>query len=291
YKIQEKVINKNLKHRANEGYNIAINLYNKYKDEKSNKQIIDIIKNSFRGITFNDGYGYYSLFDFSGKTIFHGINKKYEDNYTILKSERKKGDSSFEKMLKFIKKKKQSFYEWKFFSPISKKIEDKKGYIKVIEPLNLIIVTADYKSRIKKQLQEDVLDRIKNMSYFKNSYVFVMNKNGVILSNRYRQDYEGKNYKNIKLKEEREVFNNILNSVKNKNDAFIFYKWKAQGDHKATDKVTYVKKYDNWQWIISSGVQLDKMYSLIEEEKNKLEAEAWHKLYYSIAIFIILLIL
>ncbi len=190
YQKQEELVKADVKQRTYEAYNIALNIYDKYKNTKSKEEILEVIKSSLRNVKFFDGYGYYSIYDFSGKTILHGLNPEYENSYKLKEYVDINGKNSIGKIIDVAKEKKEGFVNWRFLSPKDNAEENKKGYVKVFEPYNFIIVTADYISRIEKMLKEEALDRIRKISYGKKGYVFVLNKEGTILAHKYRKEIE-----------------------------------------------------------------------------------------------------
>ncbi|RXJ97330.1 hypothetical protein CRV00_00385 [Malaciobacter molluscorum] len=288
YNKKEEFLNKSLKQKTYEGYNLALNLYNKYKHTKSKKQILELINSALSGIQFYDGYGYYFLIDFDGKVVFHGLNNKYNNSYKLKNYKDQNGKLILNEILEVAKKQKEGFVNWKFISPVSKKEEDKKGYIKVLEPFNMVLISSDYTSRIEKQLQKEAIDRIKNLSMFEDGYIFLLNYDGKVLADRYREDSEGKNYKTIKSIYEKSILNQIVQRLKNKNEDFLTYKWYKNKSKEKIEKLTYIKKFEKWNWIIGTGVYLDKMNALIEKQKEVLKTKTLYKLGYSLIVFFIL---
>ncbi|RXK01026.1 hypothetical protein CRU98_00815 [Arcobacter sp. CECT 8986] len=288
YDKKEEFLNKSLKQRTYEGYNLALNLYNKYKDTKSKKEILQLIESSLSSMKFYDGYGYYFLLDFNGKIIFHGANSKYNNSYKLKNYKDNNGKIILNEILNVATNKKEGFVSWGFISPISNKEEDKKGYVKVLEPFNMVLVSADYMSRMEEELKKEAIDRIRNLSTFENGYVFLLNYDGTILANRYRLDSEGKSYTKLDSIYEKSILKSILKSIKNKDEEFLTYKWHRQDSKEKIEKLTYIKKFEKWHWIIGTGVYLDKMEALIKKQKELLETKALYKLGYSLLVFFIL---
>ncbi|AXH15258.1 hypothetical protein CP985_07815 [Malaciobacter mytili LMG 24559] len=291
YQKQEELVKTDLKQRTYEAYNITLNIYNKYKNKKSKEEILELIKNSLRNVRFFDGYGYYSIYDFSGKTLLHGFNSEYENNYKLKSYVDINGKNSIGRIIDVAKEKKEGFVNWRFLSPKENTEENKKGYIKVFEPYNFIIVTADYISRIEKLLKEEALDRIRKISYDKKGYVFVLNKQGTILAHKYRKEIENKNINEVTNIKEKEILNILVNSVKSNTEAFISYSWFRPNTDILSDKLTYVKTFEKWNWIIGTGVYLDNMYEFLEKQEEALKLKMIYRLFYSLVFFLIISIL
>ncbi|MDZ7819261.1 MAG: cache domain-containing protein [Aliarcobacter sp.] len=66
----EDELKKNVKSRVYEAHAIATNIYDKYKNTKTNEEILQLIKVALSNIRFNNGRGYYFMDDIYGNKIF-----------------------------------------------------------------------------------------------------------------------------------------------------------------------------------------------------------------------------
>ncbi len=101
----------------------------------------------------------------------HGTNKEYENNYKLKEYKDLNGKKILDTIINVAKKKNEGYVNWRFLDPINKKEDRKTGYLKVFEPYNLIIVAADYISRIEKELKKEALDRIRKITYANDGYI------------------------------------------------------------------------------------------------------------------------
>ena len=63
------------------------------------------------------------------------------------------------------------------------------------------------------------------------------------------------------------LFLNMVDSVKEKGQGFVPYKWPKPGLEKPVDKVYFVQLFTSWNWIIGSGIYIDNIYA---EQRNLL---------------------
>ncbi len=59
----------NLKKRVYEAYNVAESIYTRYSDEMNKAEIINLIKEALRPVRFNNGRGYFFIYDMEGNNI------------------------------------------------------------------------------------------------------------------------------------------------------------------------------------------------------------------------------
>lgn len=59
------------------------------------------------------------------------------------------------------------------------------------------------------------------------------------------------------------LFIDMVNAVKQKNSAYIYYYWNKPGSTTPVEKVSYVKLFPAWNWVIGSGAYIDTIDAVI----------------------------
>ena len=77
-KDHTKVLKKQIKNEVYMAYEISSNIYNRNRDTKSKKQITQQIKDALAKIRFNDGRGYFFIYDMRATNIFHPTKPERE---------------------------------------------------------------------------------------------------------------------------------------------------------------------------------------------------------------------
>lgn len=285
-------IKKLTKQRLEEAHAISLSIYNKYKDIKSKKEIIEIIKNTLRDMKFFNNWGYYFIYDLDSKLIMHGTKPEFEGTYKFRDFTDLNGRRVLDKMIKIVKTKKEGFLEWTFYRPDKLDVQAEKiGYVKLIEPLNYFVGTADYIFRVEEELQKESLDRIRNISYSNNGYIFVLDKDGKTLVNKNYLENEGKaldEFKNIEVKK---AIRMILEKSKKDSKGFIQYKLVQKETKIISEKLTYIKTYDKWGWIIGTGRHLDELNALIDSKEEELNEKIEEEIIYIMLLLILIIVI
>jgi signal transduction histidine kinase len=133
---------------------------------------------------------------------------------------------------------------------------------KVIEKLIHEVKDKTIVEKIRKNNQNDILNFIASYRFANNGYVFVNNLNHQALI------WDGKRLETPILYPSESLYQQQLDAAKNQEGDFIFYKFKKINTIKEFDKITFVKKYEKYNWIIGTGAYLDE----IENEINRKEA-------------------
>ena len=64
----------------------------------------------------------------------------------------------------------------------------------------------------------------------------------------------------------KKIFVEMANVVRKDGSGFVHYQWAKPGKDDPVDKISYVKGFEKWQWIIGSGIYVDD----VEEELSSL---------------------
>jgi len=266
--LSETNLKNQLKQRVYEAHKIATNIYNENKT-KDKKTILKMIQDALREIRFNEGRGYYFMHNIKGDNVLYPLDKKVEgNNYSQLKDIN--GYYFVKTIMETIKNKTETFdiYYWSKPTNEGNRIFKKFAFYKYFEPLNISISTGEYLEDYENTLQKKILEYISNVSYGKDGYVFVINKNEKILA------HTNKKLINTHLPQkdgEKNITQKIVEFT-NIKDGFIKYQTIYHNkSRESVEKTTYLKKFDDWNWIIGSGFYRDRLDKIITQKTNELD--------------------
>lgn len=281
--IVRKRLKDDIKKRANEAYKIAENIYSTYKDEKTKEEIQEIIKEVLRNIRFNNGRGYYFIDDVKGNCILYPIRPTiegknilgYQDIYQkyVIKSLIEVAQSDGEGY--------KSYHTYKSKPQIDATKYEKIAFVKLFKPYNWVIGTGEYINDVENDVKEELAHIVNEMRVANQaSYINIfevhnyeggenfatlivapnMKSDNNMMINSDKEDVEGKKYREKSL--------DLINKY---GKGFIRYKYKKINSNEISEKLTYVKKLEHWDWVISTGVHLDKLDSIVKKNIQKLE--------------------
>ena len=280
--LSEENLKNELKQRIYEAHSIATNIYNENK-EKSKAEILKLIQDALRSIRFNEGRGYYFMHNPQGFNILYPLDRKLENiDYSNLQDIN--GYYFVQKIMNTIENKTENFdtYYWSKPTNEGKRIYKKIAFYKYFEPLNISIGTGEYIKDYEDSLKTKILEFISSIRYGKDGYIFIIDKKQKILA--HINDGLINTYLPKKENEEN-ITQKILNVSKSKEE---FMKYKTIYHNKTRDqieKTTYIKNFDQWNWIIGSGFYRDKLDLSIAKKKAEL---AVYQKEYILNVFIII---
>jgi len=287
----EAYLKKSIKDRTYEAHSIATNIYETYKNKKSKKEILQLIKVALDKIRFNDGRGYFFIDDEFGNKLLLPLDKKNEGkNYLDYIDE--DGYAFVKAISQTIKNKDERYDEYFWPNPTTGVSEKKIAFYKYFEPLNLAIGSGEYIGDFTKTVQQQALEYINIIKFQDSGYIFVIQNDGIFLSH-INKDLLGKHYGvNIIIEDENgNTVGDIIGFAKNNGEGFFSYLQRVEEDSSILRKKTsYVKALNDWHWIIGAGFYEDEFISNIKELEKKSYEHYSSYIKNSVVIFIFLIL-
>ena len=136
----------------------------------------------------------------------------------------------------------------------------------------------------QKQAQERATDVIKHLHYDGKEYFWINDMHAKMIMHPYKPELNGKDISNYKDPQGKYLFIEMITTVKAHGAGFVSYMWPKPNETEPTPKISYVKGFLPWGWIIGSGVYVD---SITKHVNKALRADIINA---SITVLIILMI-
>ena len=120
----------------------------------------------------------------------------------------------------------------------------------------------------QQQAQTQAMSAIRALRYDKTNYFWINNYQPEMVMHPIKPALEGKDLTNNKDPDGKALFVEMVNITKKDGEGFIPYKWPKPGEEQPIDKVAFVKGFNQWQWIIGSGVYLDTIDAAFSSQRN-----------------------
>lgn len=278
-----KTLEEKLKNRVNQAYSLALSIYNKNVGIKSEDEIKLLIAKALLDFKFQDKNEYFFINSNSGNAILFNKEIRLSENLNILDLKDINNKNIVQTQIKIAKESKEGFTINSFVKPSGDSKEyTKLTYIKLFEPFDWHIGTGEYLDALREKNKSEFLDWISSLKYENSQYTFLNTTDG------YSLIFEGKKLQHP----EKHPFPNYLKKQveisKNQDGGFYEYKFKKPNSVEVFDKISYVKEYDTYGWIIGSGVYLDEVKNDIQNKELFFRENINRQLFLLITIFIII---
>jgi signal transduction histidine kinase/CheY-like chemotaxis protein len=292
--LLEDRVQSEVKNRVYEAYSIAAHLYQTNAGRMPADEVENLVREALRPIRFRNGRGYFFAVSLDGiEELF--ADRPEVEGQNMLAIQDKEGKFVIRDMISIAREKGEGFYQYLWTKPLQgERVFPKIAYVKYFEPLNWLIGTGEYIDDMEKDIQHEVLERIAKIRFGKDGYIFVVDFNGTTLMNDTQRELIGVNILDLTDPNGVKVFQEERRAAEKPEGDFISYVWNKPTQAKPVPKISFIKGYMNWNWIIGAGVYLDDVQTIISQEKEILKKKAVKQVSYillSMVLSIVLMVL
>ena len=152
-----------------------------------------------------------------------------------------------------------------------------QDYLKEQTNFLLSILESEYEKLKDSLSPEELQDRLKSIvdatRYGKSGYFWVNDTNAVIITHPIKPALNGKDMSSYEDKGGKKIFSEFAKVAKSNGEGFVDYVWPKPGFDKPQPKVSYVKLFKPYNWVIGTGEYVSDVTSKIQEEAKKAIAE------------------
>ena len=252
--LLRKTVEDRLIDRVNQAYSLAMNIYETNKQTKTKDEIKYLIAQSLNNFKFKDHNNYFFINSNKGQAILFNKELKLDKYIDLFDFKDANNEPVIQIQAKIVKEKKEGFTTNTFIKPNSNdEVQySKLSYVKLFEPFDWHIGTGEYLDDLTKNAQEEILGWLNTLKYKNSSYSFLNTTDGQTLI------FEGKRVE-PKPHPYPELFNQQVETAKNPNGNFFEYRFKKPNSNEEFEKISFIKKFDEYGWIIGCGVYLDEI--------------------------------
>lgn len=120
-----------------------------------------------------------------------------------------------------------------------------------------IRTSALAEGRSEEEAKAEAVKVLAGLRYAHDDYVWVNDLRPTIIMHPTKPSLNGRDASGIKDPNGVAIFKEAVRTVANGGDGFVPYQWPKPGFDEPVDKISYVKLYKPWGWVIGSGVYVD----------------------------------
>ena len=278
-----------IKKKVYDAYEIAQNIYDKFRDTKSKDEIQEIITTVLGSIRFDNSQGYYFITSLSGRNILHQLIPSFE-GINIINLQDSKGNYVVKEELKLLREKGEGFVTSYWPKPDSDLKNDFRriAFIKLFKPYNWSIGAGVYVDDVEEQIKSDLLATISRIRFGKEGYIFINRLNGdALVSNGILFSGTKKLWEvfNKHPEQMKDIFKKEYNAALKPEGDYIYYSHiKLTNPDKVSPKASFIYGIPDWQWLVGAGVYLDDVENNIALVRSELNSQLKAKMFYFIII-------
>ncbi|HTY59504.1 MAG TPA: methyl-accepting chemotaxis protein [Bacteroidota bacterium] len=122
---------------------------------------------------------------------------------------------------------------------------------------------ADYDARVQKgeftlaEGQKRAAARISQLRYEEKEYFWINDMTPVMIMHPFKPELNGTDISDNRDPDGKRIFVEMANVCREKGEGSVEYMWPKPGFSKPVPKISYVKLYKPWGWVVGSGVYAD----------------------------------
>ena len=113
------------------------------------------------------------------------------------------------------------------------------------------------------EAKQRAMAAIKTLRYGGNEYFWINDMQPKMVMHPIKPELDGKNLSDFKDADGKFLYNEFIAVIKKSGSGFVAYMWPKQGNEQPVQKISFVKGFEPWGWIIGSGVYVDTVNSVI----------------------------
>lgn len=184
------------------------------------------------------------------------------------------GKKLFMEMVSVAKEKGEGFVSYKWPKPGKEEPVAKLSYIRHFKPWGWVIGTGVYLETAEERFKQEAKRQISNLRFGPEGkdYFFIVDMSGAIVMHPIKPSLDGKNMLDFKDPNGKKLFAEMIRVCREKGEGFVDYLWAKPGKEKPVAKLSFVKLFPQWNWIVGTGVYIDDIDDAMARQENVVQA-------------------
>jgi signal transduction histidine kinase len=254
-----------IRDRVQSAYSIASHMYSRHKDAMNLRRLKDQVVEVLRPIRWSNGRGYYIAGNVeSGVMDLYADDPFFEGKSRFL-PEMAEVREKIEQIRTIVKEKGAGVYRYDWTKPGAEgRVYPKMTFVKYFKPFNWYIGAGIYLDDLEMDLQQDILERIKNIHFGRDGEVVGFRFDGTIICHP-EERFVGRSIKDMG-KDQENRYGNELYAMGRSSEAEGVVSYAPFPE--APRRLAYVKAYPQWKWIFAATMSMEEMELAIENERQ-----------------------
>jgi methyl-accepting chemotaxis protein len=111
----------------------------------------------------------------------------------------------------------------------------------------------------EEQAQQTAMETIRALRYDNNEYFWINDLQPRMIMHPFTEDLVGQDLSDYQDPNGKRLFQEVVQIVKVQREGFVDYVWKKNDTDMVAPKISYVKSFQPWGWVVGSGIYLDDL--------------------------------
>jgi methyl-accepting chemotaxis protein len=241
-------------------------LQKKLREAAVKKMILALVKGLRYGPEAKD---YFWINDYHPRMVMHPYQPKL-DGQDLTGFKDPAGKHLFVEFVKASQKTGEGFVDYLWPKYGAKKPVPKISFVKRFKPYQWIVGSGVYLEDVTRQNMARALEILKNLKYNQKDYFWVNDLHPRMVMHPYQPQLNGRDLTDFKDPRGKHLFVEFVKVCRAKGEGFVDYLWPKYGAKKPVPKISFVKLFKPWGWIIGTGLYVDNIDALVAHKRAEL---------------------
>jgi len=243
--------------------------YQKNHDQMPEDELEENLKELVRTARYDHG-NYIWINDLHPRMVMHPI-KSQLDGKDLSSLKDPQGTYLFNDMVKVCKQHGAGMVSYLWSKPGEKEPKQKISYVRLFKPLGWILGSGSWLEDIAAEMKQQALKQVATMRMKDGNYFFILNEQGRMIMDPAKLQLNGKDLSNLKDVKGKKFIQSMVDVVTQQQEGFVGYWWSKPGAQEPSPKLSFVKLFKPWGWIVGMGSYIDQLDVEIQKESRNLK--------------------
>jgi methyl-accepting chemotaxis protein len=250
-------------------YSLSLDYYRKNQGVLSREDVERGVKELVEGVRY-DGGNYVWINDLTPVMVMHPTNPTLNGK-DLTDFADPNGVRLFSEMAAAAKVKGEGVVAYSWAKPGEKEPKPKISYVRLMPELGWVFGTGAWIEDVTSQMKRDALAQVSSMRLADGNYFWINDLDFTMLMHPVKAELVGKNTKEMTDADGKFYFQDFVSACKENGEGFVSYMWQKPGENISLPKLSYVKLFKPWGWVIGMGVLTDDIDKAVDEKRVQLE--------------------
>ncbi len=214
---------------------------------------------------------YFWINDIEPRMVMHPY-KPNLDGKDLSKAKDPNGKRLFVEFANVCREKGEGFVDYAWPKYGSDKPQPKLSFVKLFKKWNWIVGTGVYLEVSEEKLKADAIAIIEALRYGPENkdYFWINDMEPRMVMHPYKPKLNGKSLSGVKDPKGKRLFVEFVNVCNKKGEGFVDYYWPKYGSDEPQPKLSFVKLFKQWNWVIGTGMYIDDVNVIVETREKEL---------------------
>ncbi len=247
-----------------------------------------------RNMRYNEGGDYIWITDMAPKMIMHPVTPELNGkDLTDLKDPA--GKRLFVDMTEVCRRDGAGTVHYLWPRPGSEEPVNKLSYVKLFKPWGWVIGTGIYLEVAEEKLKQHTQAVIHTLRYGQGGkdYFYIFSIATGKMVQHPKRDLVGRDIRDPFFTDPtgKHILVEQMEIAQEQGEGFSEYKWPKLGEKEPVSKMTFLKLFKKWNWVVATGVYIDDMEEAIEQKQREVAKTVFSQIIqFSLMILLVLMI-